>query len=90
MTTEMIEKFVEADERIEIPANIFFKQRSTITGLFIKANDYHELKPKNLWRVVTKSNLEQWKKTKSMNFVKIFNGNDFSKLTVDKKYISKN
>lgn len=90
MTTEMIEKFVESDERVEIPANIFFKQRNTITGLFIKANDYHELKPKNLWRVVTKANLEQWKKTGSMNFVKIFNGNDFTKLTVDKKYISKN
>lgn len=85
----MIEKFVEADDREEIPANIFFKQRNTVTGLFIKAKDYEELKPKNLWRVVTKMNLDQWRKTKSMNFVKIFNGGDFTKLTIDKKY-SKN
>jgi hypothetical protein len=81
MTSEMIEKFVEAEGRSEASINIYFKQRSTVTGLFIKTPDYKELKSKNFWRIVTKADIEVWKKTRNMNLVKIFNGTEFTKLS---------
>lgn len=80
MTVDMIEKFVEADGRDETAINIHFKQRSTVTGLFVKTPDYKDLKSKNFWRIVSKADFEQWKKTRNMNLVKIFNGTEFTKL----------
>ena len=43
MTSEMIEKFVEGKGRKDAAVNIHFKERSTITGLFIRTADYGEL-----------------------------------------------
>lgn len=62
---------------------VFFKQRSTIRGLFIKGKDYDELRSKNFWRIVTNTNLESWKKTKDINLAKIFNGSEFTRLSED-------
>jgi hypothetical protein len=81
MTTDMIEKFVEAEGRKGHLINIYFKQRNTVTGLFINTNDYKDLKAKNFWRIVPKNNIEQWNQTKSLNFAKIFNGTEFTKLS---------
>ncbi len=58
MTNDLIEKFVENKERLNAQVNIHFKQRSTVTSLFIRTNDYKELKAKNFWRVVSISKLE--------------------------------
>ena len=85
MTTDMIEKFVEADEHKGHLINIHFKQRSTVTGLFIDTNDYKDLKAKNFWRIVPQTNVEQWRKTRNMNLAKIFNGTEFTKLAEAKK-----
>src|SRR6266705_2902141 len=74
MTSEAIVKQVEAKDNSEKTLNIHFKQRSTIKGLFIKGNDYKDLKSKNLWRIVTNTNIDQWKKTKDINLARIFNG----------------
>ena len=52
MTTEMIEKFVESKNRKDTVVNIHFKERSTVTGIFIQTADYNELKSKNFWRIV--------------------------------------
>jgi hypothetical protein len=81
MTNEAIIKFVETKNHTDKALLIHFKQRSTITGLFIKGNDYEELRSKNFWRIVTNSNIEVWKKTKDMNLARIFNGMEFTRLS---------
>ena len=81
MTTEMIEKFIENKDRKESTINIHFKERSTVTGIFIRSTDYGELKLKNLWRVVSNGKIEEWKKTKNVDLAKIFNGLSFTRLT---------
>ena len=43
MTNEAIIKFIETKNHTDKSVLIHFKQRSTITGLFIKGNDYNEL-----------------------------------------------
>jgi hypothetical protein len=81
MTTEMIEKFIENKDRKESTINIHFKERSTVTGIFIRSADYGELKLKNLWRVVSNGKIDEWKKTKNVDLAKIFNGLSFTRLT---------
>lgn len=81
MTNEAIIKYIETKNHTDKPLNIHFKQRSTITGLFIQGNDYQELRMKNFWRIVSSPNFEQWKKTKDMNIARIFNGTEFTRLS---------
>ena len=81
MTTEMIEKFIENKNRKGILVNIHFKERSTVTGMFIRSADYNELKLKNFWRIVSNTHVEEWKKTENMNLARIFNGMSFTRLT---------
>jgi len=83
MTNDVIEKYLAPRNQNEKEMKIFFKQRSTITGLFVKANDYEELRSKNFWRIVTSHNVETWKKTKDINLAKIFNGTEFTRLAED-------
>jgi hypothetical protein len=85
MTNEGIEKFVEKAENRHKPVTIYFKTRNTITGLFVEGNDYEELKSKNFWRIVTSTNLEQWKATKNMGLARIFNGMEFTRLAESKE-----
>ena len=54
-------------------------------GLFVQLKDYEELKAKNFWRLVSEANLEIWNKTKDINAAKMFNGSEFTKLSVLKK-----
>ena len=81
MTNEAISKQVEGKDLSNKMLNIHFKQRNTITGLFIKTNDYAELRSKNLWRIVTKLHVEEWKKTNDINLCRIFNGTEFTRLS---------
>jgi hypothetical protein len=81
MTTEMIEKFVENKTRKESAVNIHFKERSTVTGIFIQSADYQELKSKNFWRIVNQMNIEEWKKTRNMDLARIYNGMSFTRLS---------
>ncbi|HJS52979.1 MAG TPA: hypothetical protein VJ765_00505 [Chitinophagaceae bacterium] len=81
MTTEMIEKFIENKDRKNSTVQIHFKERSTVTGIFIRSADYGELKLKNLWRVVQHGRIEEWEKTKNVDLAKIFNGLSFTRLT---------
>ncbi len=80
MTSDVIEKFVESKDMAGKPVNIFFKQRSTITGLFIQGYDYNEMKAKNFWRIVSEAKIAEWKQTKDINLARLFSGTDFSKL----------
>jgi hypothetical protein len=81
MTNDMIEKYIQDKKHKNIQVNIHFKQRSTVTGLFIQTNDYSELKAKNLWRIVSSSKVEEWQKTKDINLARIFNGTEFTRLS---------
>ena len=81
MTNEAIMKQVEGKNFSDKMLNIHFKQRNTITGLFIRTNDYEELRSKNLWRIVTKLHIDEWRKTKDISLCRIFNGTEFTKLS---------
>ena len=85
MLPEQISKFIETEQLNNPFIKVEFKKRNTITGLFVKLADYDELKAKNFWRLVTETNLEQWHKKKDINDVKLFNGSEFTRLSVVKK-----
>jgi len=82
MTNDQIEKFISnnVDENGK-PIKIFFKTRNTLEGIFIQTQDFKELKSKNFWRIVTATNLENYKKSKDMGLSRIFNGAEFTKLS---------
>ena len=83
MNIEEIEKFLEREKlNQEQFVKIDFKKRDPVYGLFVKSNDFNDLKAKNFWRIVTKTHFDAWRRTKDMNLAKIFSGSDFSKLKV--------
>ena len=77
----MIEKFIENKNRKGAAVNIHFKERSTVTGLFIQAVDYDELKSKNFWRIVSSTYVDKWKQTNDVNLARIYNGMSFTRLS---------
>jgi hypothetical protein len=81
MTNDAIIKRVETTGNADKPLNIHFRQRETIRGLFVKSEDYNDLKSKNLWRIVANANIELWEKTKDVNLARIFNGVEFTRLS---------
>ena len=83
MTNDLIEKFIETGKRKNQEINIHFKTRSTITGMFIRTDDYTELKSKNFWRIVPSSRLQEWKNTNDMSLSRLFNGTEFTRLSDD-------
>ncbi len=85
MLSEQISKFIETEQQNNPTVKVEFKKRNTINGLFVKLNDYEELKAKNFWRLVTETNLADWHKTKDINNAKLFNGSEFTRLSVSKK-----
>jgi hypothetical protein len=84
MTSEQIEKFIDNKGKKENPVNIHFKDRQPVSGIFIQLADFRELKSKNLWRVVTSRNVEEWNKTHDQNLCRIFNGISFTRFSDDK------
>jgi hypothetical protein len=81
MTSEQIEKYIELQKRRDQQISIHFKDRQPVSGVFIQANDYGELKSKNLWRIVSSINLKQFKENRDMNLSRIFNGVSFTRLS---------
>lgn len=79
MTIEQVECFIDTDS--DRSSRIFLKAR-TVEGVFIKAPDFLELKKKNFWRIVTVSKMEEYGQSKDMNLSRIFNGQDFVKISV--------
>ena len=85
MNIEDIEKFLKT--KVSQESNyikIDFKKRDSIYGLFIKDGDYGDLKSKNFWRIVTRTHFDEYQKSKNVNLAKIFNGSEFSRLTLYK------
>lgn len=81
MTADMIEKFLDNKAGKGQPVNIHFKERNTITGIFIKGRDYEEMKAKNFWRIVNANVAADWDKTKDPSLSRLYNGLSFTKLS---------
>ena len=81
MTAELIEKFLTKNDGLEQSVNIHFKDRHTVTGLFVHTVDYDELRSKNFWRIINNINLVQWNKTKDINLTRLYNGASFTRLS---------
>ncbi len=83
MTNEQIEKFVAENLKTgHKPVTISFKGRNAIAGVFIKTPDFDELKKKNFWRIVNCAHLENYLRSKDLNHARMFNGAEFTKLTL--------
>lgn len=83
MNTEDIQKFLETKtSATNSYVKIDFKKRDTIYGLFLKDADYNDLKSKNFWRIVTRKNFDEYSKSKNSTLARIFNGAEFSRLSL--------
>ena len=83
MNPEQIKKFI--DSKISLKnkyVKIEFSKREPIYGLFITDGDYKDLSTKNFWRIVTKKNFDAYDKSKDVNLARVFNGAEFSKLSL--------
>lgn len=61
---------------------IEFSKRDPLYGIFLTEADYTELSSKNFWRIVTSKNFDAYNKTKDVNLARLFNGSEFSKLSL--------
>ena len=84
MTNEQIIKVIEPTHLAKNKIKIDFKTRNSLVGIFIDSHDYKELKAKNFWRIVTGEKAETWKTSKDSSLSRIFNGSEFTKLSVVK------
>lgn len=83
MNIEDIEKFLDTKTSVgNSYVKISFKKRDAVYGLFVKDKDYRDLKSKNFWRIVPRSQFEAYNKSKNLNLAKIFYGSEFTKLTL--------
>jgi hypothetical protein len=78
MTIEQIERFI--GNGTDGFSRILLKAR-TVEGIFIQAPDFLELKKKNFWRIVSVSRMQEYQKSKDINLSRIFNGQEFIKLS---------
>ena len=85
MNAELIAKFIENEQPAQNPIKTEFNKRNAVLGQFVKVADYDELRSKNFWRIVSEANMEQWHKSRDINLVRIFNGSEFTKLSLIKK-----
>lgn len=87
MNIEDIQKFLDTKTSADFThVRIAFKKRDAIDGMFIRDyKDYSELKAKNFWRIVPRSQFTAYKKSKDINLGRIFSGSDFSRLTIAKE-----
>jgi len=85
MNIEEIQKFLDTKTSVQNNyVKIAFKKRDSIYGLFVKDKDYSDLKSKNFWRIVPRSQFDAYSKSQNVNLAKIFSGFEFSKLTIYK------
>ncbi|MEJ7739166.1 MAG: short-chain dehydrogenase [Chitinophagaceae bacterium] len=88
MTPDLIGKFIDNEQLSDTAVKIEFKKRNAVMGQFVKVTDYEELKSKNFWRIVPEANMEKWSKSRDINLVRIFNGTEFTRLSVVKSKVA--
>lgn len=83
MNSEQIKKFVETKVTHQNKyVKIEFSKREPVYGIFITDADYQDLSTKNFWRIVTSKNFDTYNKTQDINLARIFNGSEFSRLSL--------
>lgn len=84
MNIEEIQKFLDTKTSVENSyVRINFKKRDFIYGLFVRGHkDYEDLKSKNFWRIVPRSQFAAYGVSKNVGLAKIFHGSEFSRLTI--------
>jgi len=83
MNPDQIKKFIETKITEESKyVKIQFGKREPIYGIFITDGDYKDLSAKNFWRIVTSKNFDAYNKSRDANLARIFNGSEFSKLSL--------
>jgi hypothetical protein len=81
MTIEQIDNFLKKNEYDRNPVKVSFKTRNSFTGIFLKTNDYEDLKGKNFWRIIGEANVKKYMSSKDATLARIFNGTEITKLT---------
>lgn len=83
MSSEEIKKFIQSKvtEKNKY-VKIEFGKRDPLYGIFITGNDFNDLSSKNFWRIVTSKNFEQYKTSSNTDLAKIFNGSEFTRLSL--------
>jgi hypothetical protein len=82
MTVEQIDNFLRKNKYDQHQVKVSFRTRTAFTGIFLKTDDYDDLKGKNFWRVINESNVKQYLSSKDTKLARIFNGTEFVRLTV--------
>ncbi len=85
MTPEAIHDFLEKEKPSTL-VKVEMKKRNPVKGMFIKTNDYDDLRTKNFWRILPETDLEKWEIKQDKNLLRIFNGSDFTRLTTNNKH----
>ena len=84
MVNDVIAKFIESGHLAKNAVKIEFKKRNTILGIFVQSPDYEDLKSKNFWRIVSETNINEWKQSQDNKLAKIFSGAEFNRITLPK------
>ena len=83
MQSEDIKKFIQTKVTQKNKyVKIEFSKRPVLYGIFIISEDFGHLSSKNFWRIVTRKNFEEYKNSNKMDLARIFNGAEFSKLSL--------
>jgi hypothetical protein len=84
MNSEQIQSFLNKNiSKKDKYVKISFQKRESLYGLFLTDNsDSKELSSKNFWRIVTQKNFDQYNKFGDMNLSRIFNGSEFTRLSL--------
>lgn len=82
MTNDQINTFFVNAKLKDRIVRIDFKTRSSIVGMFIETRDSSELNAKNFWRIISESKIEEFLAQKDTNLARIFNGSEFTKLSL--------
>ena len=88
MINEVIAKFIEGGHLAKNAVKIEFKKRNTILGIFVQSPDYEDLKSKNFWRIVSETNINEWKQSQDNKLAKIFSGAEFNRLSLPKQAVA--
>jgi len=88
MINEVIAKFIEGGHLAKNPVKIEFKKRNTILGIFVQSPDYEDLKSKNFWRIVSETNIKEWRESHDNKLAKIFSGAEFNRITLPKQVVA--
>lgn len=82
MTSEEIQTFNKNKNALNEVVQINFRSRPSLKGLFLYTKDSQELQTKNLWRIVSESNLNSFKESGDEGLARIFNGSEITRMEV--------